>query len=225
MSLSEISSALDIPMTSAFDIVHTLRRSHFLREANKRFAIGVAAREVGEAYAQDKDLYGIAKEYLKTMGDELNLAASLVLYENEGLNYVVQYRPIGSILGPSLSGKHSYIHASASGKILLAFMKGVRFQKALEQLEYVEFTRNTITSRERFLEELETVKRQGYAVDDREFNDLLTCISAPLINRGQVVAAVTVSGLQVRKERVQELAAHVIAVSRTISDRLQTVLG
>ena len=220
MTLSEISMELGLPKTSVFDIAQTLRQEHFLREVKKRFAIGYMAREIGDAYEADKDLYGIAKQHLTALADELNMAASLVLYENDGLDYVVEYRPVGSIVAPGASSGHSYIHASASGKVLLAFMQGARRQKALATLEFIPFTERTIVTAEAFAAELDTVKKRGYALDDREFNTLMTCISAPLFNRNQAIAAITLSGLQIAPESIPVIAGRIIMTSRAISELL-----
>ena len=59
MTLSEISLELEMPKTSAFDILQTLRQEHFLRETHKRFSIGYMAHEVGRSYQPDRDLYDV----------------------------------------------------------------------------------------------------------------------------------------------------------------------
>ena len=220
MTLSEISAALGLPKTSAFDIVQTLRKANFLHESKKRFSIGFMAHEVGAAYDQHRDLFGIAKPHLKALADEMKMAGSLVQMDEDGLDYVIQYRPIGSIVSPAASSGADYIHASASGKALLAFMTEARRKKALSKLSFAAFTDRTITDREAFAAELETVRRQGYAVDDREFNALMTCVSSPIFNRNQAVATLTLSGLQIDSQVVAGIAERIMVVGRVIAEEL-----
>lgn len=220
MTISEISVELDIPKTSAFDIVQTLRKQHFLRETRKRFTIGYMAHEVGEAYQPDKDLYGIVRPTLSPLGDEFGMTASLVFYEDDGLVYAMEYRPAGSILSSGASSGHGFLHASASGKVLLAFMPETKRNKELEKINFVALTDRTITSEEAFLRELAEVKKRGYALDMREFNPLQTCVSAPILHRGQALAAVTLSGLQVDESHIPFIADRLIRATRSIEGKL-----
>lgn len=220
MTLSEIGAELDLPKTSTFDIVQTLRQTHFLREANKRFHIGFMAREIGEAYAQEKEVYGLAKHHLIALADELKLAGSLVFYQKDSLDYVLEHVPAGSIIAPAASNGPDYIHASASGKILIALMSEAKQKKALTALNFVPFTDNTIKDLNSFKLEIEKVRKQGYALDDKEFNELMTCVSAPIFNRHKAVAAITLSGLQISPETITTIAKKLIAVANIISTEL-----
>ena len=121
MTLSEISLELEMPKTSAFDILQTLRQEHFLRETHKRFSIGYMAHEVGRSYQPDRDLYGIVRPELPPLGDKFGMTASLVFHEEEGLVYALEYRPANSIVSSGASSGYSFIHASASGKAIFAF--------------------------------------------------------------------------------------------------------
>ncbi|MFV0348658.1 MAG: IclR family transcriptional regulator [Halodesulfovibrio sp.] len=220
MTLSEIGAALDLPKASAFDIVQTLRQTHFLREANKRFSIGFMAREVGEAYDPHRDLFGIVKPHLVGLADALKMAGSLVQYEKDGLNYVFEHRPLGSIISPGASSGMDFVHASASGKVLIAFMTEAKRKKALSGMRFTRFTDRTITSMDAFVAELEKVKRLGYGVDDREFNGLMTCISTPIFSRNQAVAAITLSGLQIDPQSVSGIAERIMNTARIIANEL-----
>lgn len=220
MTISEISVELRMPKTSAFDIVQTLRKQHFLREARKRFTIGYMAHEVGVAYQPDKDLYGIVRPALSPLGDEFGMTASLVFYEDDGLVYALEYRPASSIISSGASSGHGFLHASASGKVLLAFMPEPKLARALKKIHFTAITERTITSEEAFLHELEEVRKRGYALDLREFNPLQTCVSAPILQRGQALAAVTLSGLQVDESHIPFIADRLIRAARSIEGKL-----
>ncbi len=57
-------------------------------------------------------------------------------------------------------------------------------------------TRFTITDHDALEKELERVRDLGYAIDDREQNELLHCVGAPIYDHnGRVVAALSISGV------------------------------
>lgn len=220
MTLSEISLELDMPKTSTFDIVQTLRQEHFLRETHKRFCIGYMAHEVGRSYQPDKDLFGIVRPELPPLGDKFGMTASLVFHEEEGLIYALEYRPANSIISSGASSGYSFIHASASGKALFAYLSPSKLKKELKKVNFTPLTKNTITDEETFLKELTKVKECGYAVDRYEFNSLQTCISVPVFHGGQVVAAVTLSGLQVHDDDIPAIASDIMRTVKSIEGKM-----
>lgn len=220
LTLSEISAALDMPKASAFDIVHALRATHFLQENNRRFSIGFMAHEVGEAYEAQTDLCGVARNTLMRLADSIGLSTSLVFYEKGGLHYALQFRPADKVLAPAFEGGTPYLHAAASGKIMLAFMSDAKREKALKGLKLQKFTEKTLTTRQALDAELQTVRAQGYAVDNREYEDLLICVSAPLFARNKLAAAVTISGVMLDETRIPEMAQAVREACTNIAEEL-----
>jgi len=221
LTASEIGERLSIPKTSAFDIVQTLKYTHFLRETNKRFYIGFMAREVGESYALEKEMYGVAKQYIIDLADQLKMAGSLVIYEKGELDYVIEYTPEGVIITPSASGGKDFIHASASGKMLIASMSAAKQKKALSGLKFTSFTNRTITTIDDYKKELELTRERGYGVDDREWHELVTCVSVPVFNYKKVVAAITLSGLQLDRDAIPGIAEKLKQKSHDITSELE----
>ena len=85
------------------------------------------------------------------------------------------------------------------------------------------FTPRTITSLSAFLEELALVRRNGYAVDDREYNELVSCAAAPVrSNAGSVVAGLSIStfGVTAGSARFRELIERTVATAAAISATL-----
>jgi IclR family transcriptional regulator, acetate operon repressor len=71
-----------------------------------------------------------------------------------------------------------------------------------------------------FRQELEKVRRQGYAVDDEEAVQGARCVSAPILNSaGEPIAAVSVSGpvTRVSPNLVNALAGAVTSAAGAIS--------
>jgi len=65
---------------------------------------------------------------------------------------------------------------------------------ALSRVKLTAQTPATIIDPVRFREELDTVRRQGYAVDHQEQNPLVRCTAAPIKDAaGTAVAAISVS--------------------------------
>ncbi|WP_136799500.1 IclR family transcriptional regulator [Desulfosediminicola ganghwensis] len=220
LTVTEIGERLKLPKTSTFDIVRTLKMALFLRESSNRYYIGFMANEVGTAYAGDKELYGVAKPHILKLSDQMKMASSLVVFEGIVLNYVFEHTPKGAIITPASSNTKDFLHASASGKVLLSYMTDAKQKKVLSKLKFSPFTDNTITSKDAFIEELKTTLKRGYGVDDREWNDLVTCVSVPIFIHKKVIAAMTLSGLQIASDVIPGVADKLKNVSQIITEEI-----
>jgi DNA-binding IclR family transcriptional regulator len=84
-------------------------------------------------------------------------------------------------------------------------------------------TPQSLTEPARLREELERVRRQGFALDLEECEAGVLCVAAAVRNsRGETVAAVSISGPTVRLHvrRAQDLSAHVVSTGLHISAQL-----
>ena len=88
---------------------------------------------------------------------------------------------------------------SSLGKCLLAGLSGDELSEALEHCRFTQYTKKTITSQQEFYRHLHQIRKQGWAMDDCEYNEDHRCIGAPIYDyRGDVIAAISASGTLVR---------------------------
>jgi DNA-binding IclR family transcriptional regulator len=90
-------------------------------------------------------------------------------------------------------GRRSPVHASSSGKVLLAFADE-RTRKELLSRPLEALTELTVTDAARLREILREVRRRGFARSVGELEDGLVTIAAPVMSDGRAVAAVSCSG-------------------------------
>jgi DNA-binding IclR family transcriptional regulator len=73
-------------------------------------------------------------------------------------------------------------HCSATGKALLAYLPDKVIASKLGTYSFDRFTHQTITEYEGFVAELETVRQNGFAANDREQYDHVVGIAVPIFN-------------------------------------------
>ena len=138
-------------------------------------------------------------------GETANLAvlygsSAIYLNQVESPAMVRVSNPIGTLIP---------LHATAVGKVFLADFRPEMLEDVIAHAGLTQLTSHTLTNGQSLEDELETVRTQGYAVDNEEFAEGVRCIAAGLRgSSGAVVAAISLSGpsSRVSQGRTAELA-------------------
>ena len=160
---------------------------------NGRYRLGLRLLELGHAALAGRDLRELARPRLQALVDATGETATLsVPGESDAItvDFVQSPRSVRSV---AQLGRPSVGHATAAGKIVLAF----GHRRPASPLQ--RFTERTIVDDVALKTELDRVRREGYAraTDEREVG--LAAVAAPVHSRTGELAAVL--GLQGPSER------------------------
>lgn len=111
----------------------------------------------------------------------------------------------------------------ATGKVMLAWAEKTYVDSLCKRLE--RHTDTTITDPQEFRDELERIRKQGYAVNRGEWRAEVWGLAAPIFNVSrQVVAAIGISGpsSRLRPARIKELSKIVVTAGLRVSNTLAT---
>lgn len=215
ISLKDIVDESGLNKTTVFRILATLENySYIMQDANNGvYKLGYKFLELSNAIIKRLDIRDIAHPYLEELSHITDEVVHLVILDNDKCLYIDKVdKSSGNIKMVSSIGKHAYLHSSAVGKVILAYMDEENVLKIINRTGMPKFTDNTITTKERLVQELRKIKINGYAVDEVENENGVRCIAAPIFNYdGDVIAAFSISGLTLRltKERIPEIV-HII---------------
>jgi IclR family KDG regulon transcriptional repressor len=117
-------------------------------------------------------------------------------------------------------------HCTSLGKALLAHLPIEKQTIFLKRGTYPKQTEFTITTAQRLQSELEHVRKVGYALDQEETENGICCVSAPVHNNHDVVAAISISGPSSRmrsKGLEDSLKDEICATAHQISQYIQNM--
>ena len=158
----------------------------------------------------------VLSELWKSTGETVNLGA----LDQGTLLYVDVIESAHEFRLASRVGTRRSVHSTALGKALTAFLPHKQRETVLATVQFHPLTPKTIMNLVQFRQELESVRGQGYAVDDEETTLGARCVSAPILNaRREVVAAISVSGpiARISSTQVPALAQAVMSAAAAIS--------
>lgn len=149
-----------------------------------------------------------AHPVLVRLSERTGETVDLAVVRRLGLTYVDEVSP-PSVLGANWLGRHVPLHATSSGKALLAWLPEEEADALLEG-PLPRYTETTVTGRRALRAELEETRRRGYGVCVGELEGRLYGVSAPVLDVAhRPVAVVSVWGAsdRVTRARFPELGA------------------
>ncbi|MGG1596627.1 IclR family transcriptional regulator, partial [Paenibacillus naphthalenovorans] len=149
--------------------------------------------------------------------------AHLVILDGKEGVYIDKVEGDKAVIRYSRIGRRIPLHCSAVGKALIAFKSPEQIRSILKGYEYQKHTEKTIRTEEAFLQELERVRKRGYATDDQENEPGVFCIAAAVRDHsGEVIAAISVSMLKARvtDEDKEEYVKLLLQTVEELSERM-----
>jgi DNA-binding IclR family transcriptional regulator len=228
LGLKELSATLGVPKSSLLPLLRTLVARGYLEQRGGAYRLGARAAALGSGWPAGRVLAEVARPELVALmrrtGETVLLAAlapdasSVVYLDRVESEQLIRYS--------SGVGDRRDLHATSSGKVLLAFLPAERRERILRSLRLTRYTERTLTSLPALRAALDEIRRRGTCVNVDEIVAGATGVAAPVFDRwGAVVAACVVAGPTERiRFRTRQLDAAARATARAVSRLLGAAL-
>ena len=224
LALRDVSAELEAPKSSLLPLLRALTARRYLEQGRGgEYRLGPGAMELG-ATAPARELIDVARpavvELMRRTGETVFLGTlsgdrtSIVYVDKVESDHVIRYA--GGV------GDRRPLHATSSGKVLLAFLPEPEREQILETLSLSRHTDRTVTSLPELRASLEEIRRTGVCVTVDEILPGASGIAAPVFDHhGHIAGACAIGGPTPRvRPRLKALAAEVKATAQALSARL-----
>ena len=197
--MSELARHLGLDRSTTYRILLSLERTGFVEkdEEGGTYSLGLAAFEIGNAYLRQRDLIQVSKPIMADLAQIVQETVHLAVLSDTEIVYVDKVDSPRSLGVMSKIGQRGPVYCTALGKTLLAFQPEDEQSRIVREIKLAPLTPRTITSKQKLMEELKRIRKQGYALDRREIEEDVECVGAPIRNHiGEVIAALSISGPQ-----------------------------
>ncbi|UAL50221.1 MULTISPECIES: IclR family transcriptional regulator [Metabacillus] len=225
LGVTEIANQIDINKSSVYKILSTLVQYGYVEQDAEtgKYKLGYKFLEISSKLLESIDLRAEARMYLQELENETNEVIHLVVYDQGEVVYIEKLDGSETLRMHSKVGKRAPMHCTSVGKAILAHLPSSVVMDILERKGLPMHTDKTITNKDDFLLELNTVRQKGYALDLEENENGITCIAVPIFDHiGNAIAAVSISGPTIRmtEHRLEQLQSRMQHIGRQISARL-----
>jgi IclR family pca regulon transcriptional regulator len=216
LTLSEVARATGLDRAAARRFLLTLTDLGYVRSDGRQFALTPRVLELGYSYLSALSLPEIAEPHLERLATEVRETASLAVLDDD---VVVVSADAGV-------GARYPAYATALGRVLLAGLTEPEVEAYLVRTPLRALTPRTLTGAAAVRAELARVRGQGWALDDRELEEELRAVAAPVRGRnGQVLAAVGVASRRSVGDLRRDLLPPLLATAARIEADLAVSRG
>ena len=223
-SLSALARAAGLPRATALRLVVTLEEEGFLlRVGGDRVVLGPELLALVRGADESGVVVELAREPLRDLAERVRETVTLSLVaRDDQLDLVDQVYGPRQIRPRDWVGQRFPLHASSSGKVLLADFDERRLDEFLSR-RLARLTPATITQPDALRRELARVRRRGYATTVDELEEGLSGVSTGVFAAGgSLLAVINVTGPTPRLDR-RRLAEAALPL-RAVADLLELKL-
>lgn len=195
--VSQIAEEMGVHKSTASRLVGSLLGRELVRQNSERgkYQLGFGILRLASSVPGRLSVVREASEVLESLAAQYKETVNLAVLRS---NFAVN---VDQAMGPSSLATYDWVgsltplHATSSGKVLLAALPTGERDTIFKTVGLPARTPRTITNRAQLEKQLLDVARQGYAVVHEEFEIGLTAVAVPVFNHlGIVIAAVSISG-------------------------------
>jgi IclR family KDG regulon transcriptional repressor len=206
---------------NAYRYLMTLQNNGYvLQNDDGSYHLGPKLLYLAKQYLNQFNWLQAAQDIMKELSQTSNETVHMGILDETEIVYMARVDSPQSIRMFSEIGSRNPVHCTAMGKALLAFMDNNLRESILSQIDLEPKTKNTITDVNELRNELEIIKKNGYAIDDIENEDGVRCIGTVINNAyGQAVCALSISGpaFRLNLENLKDLSVPLMDAAKRIS--------
>ncbi|MGW7023917.1 IclR family transcriptional regulator [Streptomyces decoyicus] len=222
--VTEISEELGVHKSTAFRILGVLENRGLVEQERDRgkYYLGAGVLRLAGAAAIRLDISQEGQPVCRALAEDTGETANIAVLDGDAAVNIMQARGSAAVTAYNWLGRRTPLHATASGKVLLAHLPKER-RETLVTRKLPRFTENTLTTAAGVRQQLTAVLADGYACTSEELEIGLNAVAAPVrAHDGAVIGALGVSGPAYRMERelLPELAERSAKAAAELSRRM-----
>jgi len=225
MTPTEVARKTGLTRATARRILLTLAHTGHARTDGKMFELTARVLELGYAYLSSFGLPEVSRPAMEEVTRELGESCSMAVLDRAEIVYIARVQAHRIMEQMLEVGFRLPAHATALGQVLLAALPDDELIELLDTHPLFALTEHTITDREAFLNRIEQVRLQGYAMVDEELERGVRSIAVPIRDRrNQVMAALNV-GAHVGRVSAEEMTGKVLVALRRAANEIERPIG
>jgi IclR family acetate operon transcriptional repressor len=197
LRLTALARELGLGKSTAHLLLHTLREDGMVEydAATSAYRVGLRVFEIGATAVEQGGFGTRLVGAMEELARRCNESVSLGVLSAGSVLFVQRVESPEVLRADIRVGARMPLHASASGKALLATMSDEEFVRNLPEPHLPASARLTLRERDALLAEMYLIRAQGYARQIDEFVDGIAAVATPIFDAGgRALGALSIAG-------------------------------
>lgn len=219
LTLSDLADELEMPISTAHIHLFTLVENGYLVKEDGTYECSFKFLQKGGRMRDNLPLFQVAKPELDDLqqetGEHTNLTVEekgffVQLYKSQGTETIDDDAPVGKYFHP---------HTTASGKAIIAQFPEERVAEICGEGALQTYTDNTLSDMSSLLDELQSIRKQGYSINRAEHYPGVAAVGATIESDDDaVLGAISVSGPlgRLSEDRIENELAPALLTKKNI---------
>jgi len=193
--ITELADLLGYAKSAIHTQLATLEANELVVKDGTSYRLSLRFLDMAESVKEQIGKYGVITSEVDSLANKTGEVVQFGTEEHGWLVYLYKAKGENAVETASSIGTREYLHSTSLGKSILSTYSERRIEEIIEMRGLPSKTEQTISNKEKLFEELEQVRKQGYAFDDEENIQGLRCVSVPVYSdAGDVLGAISISG-------------------------------
>lgn len=226
-NLVQLNAEAGLNTSTTFRLLASLQSHNYVSRDRQTgdYSLGLSCLELAHAFLGNS-MRTLAAPHLLNLRADTRETVHLAVLDRMDVIYIDKLDAIHAIgLMSSQVGRRKPAYCTGVGKALLAHQDFEAVRQHYQQVGMPQLTSTTITTVDRLLTELASIRARGYALDPGENEAEVRCVAVPIFDAaGQSVAALSVSGPAMRMDPIED-NTRVIAQAVNTAGLISNALG
>lgn len=225
IGVTDLSRRLEMPKSSTQRALKALESAGWIRQTShmgRGWVLTTKAIDVAQRVAADIGVREAARDILEHLRDETGESVHLAIRENDQVVIIDVVETFNPTRIHIPVGTRSPLHATATGKALLAHVsEGLREDLLGDPLP--RLTERTITDAEELARELESIRVDSVATARGELREDIASIAAPVLSKGGTplcAVSVFIPAYRFPEDGGEQIKQSLIAATHRIAQRI-----
>ena len=197
LGIMDMANALNLGKGTVHNIVKTLCAEGLLKQEpeTRKYILGTKLFSLGAMVAGTLEINQKATTPAASLVQKTGLHCRVGIWDSDAVLVTLSLERDGSTIPANRIGPRLNAYGTAIGRALLANIPREELTLFLQTVSLIRFTRYTITDADRLLEELNQIRKRGYAINDQELILGRASIAAPIFSgKGNLAGSLALSG-------------------------------
>lgn len=222
LTVTDIATLCDLPVTTVHRMTAQLEKRNLVKRAvgSKKLIVGPALVQLGIAATEAAMRTDRPHQILVALANEIGESCQIGIRADDNVVYIDTARTAPA---PGLhfeQGRRSPLHCTSIGKLYLAEMAPLEFDRWLAETELSQLAPGTIVSKDEFKSMIQKVRDVGWAGNNEEFLPGLVGCAVPIrLSSGKLMAGLGLYVPTARRpfEEIKEFLPALTAAAKKIA--------